>query len=69
MYGAEIGCLSKDTACDKEASHVWWDLYNPTKAVNSLLADSAWSSYPLRICSPTTIQEFVTASASVPNPT
>ncbi|PRQ56260.1 putative triacylglycerol lipase [Rosa chinensis] len=62
MYGAEIGCLSKDMACDKEASHVWWDLYNPTKAVNSLLADSAWSSYPLRICRPMSIQEFFSAS-------
>ncbi|XP_004308540.1 PREDICTED: GDSL esterase/lipase At1g71250-like [Fragaria vesca subsp. vesca] len=62
MYGAEVGCLSKDMACDKEASHVWWDLYNPTKAVNSLLADSAWSSNPLPICRPMNIQEFFTAS-------
>ncbi|KAL6130284.1 hypothetical protein ACLB2K_068665 [Fragaria x ananassa] len=62
MYGAEVGCLSKDMACDKEASHVWWDLYNPTQAVNSLLADSAWSSNPLPICCPMNIQEFFTAS-------
>ncbi|BFG35038.1 hypothetical protein CerSpe_213120 [Prunus speciosa] len=70
-YGAAIGCLSKDTACEQDTSHVWWDLYNPTKAVNSLLADSAWSGSPLsRICRPTTIQELLsTASPSHPIPT
>ncbi|KAM1206203.1 hypothetical protein FF1_006875 [Malus domestica] len=65
MYGAAIGCLSKEMACQQDSSHVWWDLYNPTKGVNSLLADSAWNGFPLsRICRPTTIQELLSTSTT-----
>ncbi|EXB54686.1 GDSL esterase/lipase [Morus notabilis] len=60
LYGATVGCLSADMACNKTGSHVWWDQYNPTKAVNSLLADSAWSGHPFSaLCRPLSIQELV----------
>ncbi|XP_050269604.1 GDSL esterase/lipase At1g71250-like [Quercus robur] len=59
-YGAIIGCLSQEMACDQASSFVWWDLYNPTPAVNSLLADSAWSGRPFSgMCHPITIQELI----------
>lgn len=55
-----IGCLSKQMACGSPSSRVWWDLYSPTGAVNSLLADSVWLSEPLSsICRPGTIQDLV----------
>ncbi|KAE8712203.1 Pyridine nucleotide-disulfide oxidoreductase family protein [Hibiscus syriacus] len=38
LYGAEIGCITSDMACNPVSSNVWWDLYNPTPRVNSLLA-------------------------------
>ncbi|GMY10259.1 GDSL esterase/lipase At1g71250-like [Fagus crenata] len=60
MYGAMIGCLSQDMACDQASNFVWWDIYNPTPAVNSLLADSAWSGRPFSgMCHPITIQELL----------
>ncbi|KAH7541890.1 GDSL esterase/lipase At1g71250 [Ziziphus jujuba] len=67
-YGATIGCLSMEMACNEASSHVWWDLYNPTKAVNSLLADSAWFGQPFSgICRPFTIHELAAASVSLPS--
>ncbi|XVF69353.1 hypothetical protein PTKIN_Ptkin11bG0074600 [Pterospermum kingtungense] len=61
LYGAEIGCLSLDMACNTVSSHVWWDLYNPTPQVNSLLADSAWSGEEVlsNICRPITVKDLV----------
>ncbi|KAK0603819.1 hypothetical protein LWI29_009046 [Acer saccharum] len=60
LYGAMIGCLSVEMACNEGSSHVWWDLNNPTQAVNSLLADSAWSGHPLfSICRPIAIRDLV----------
>ncbi|KAJ6346392.1 hypothetical protein OIU78_008935 [Salix suchowensis] len=63
LHGAEIGCVSAETTCNQSSSHVWWDLYNPTQALNSLLADSAWSGHPLPdICRPITVQDLVYTS-------
>ena len=65
LYGATIGCLSMEMACNNTSSYVWWDLYNPTRAVNSLLADSAWSGHPFSgLCRPMNIHELLTGPAS-----
>ncbi|KAL8152121.1 hypothetical protein V2J09_021929 [Rumex salicifolius] len=61
-HHATSGCTSLDMACNKPSSHVWWDLYNPTRAVNSLLADSAWSGKPFaHMCHPMTVQDLMYA--------
>ncbi|GMI94610.1 GDSL-type esterase/lipase 77 [Hibiscus trionum] len=64
LYGAEIGCITSDMACNPVSSNVWWDLYNPTPQVNSLLAESTWSGQELlsNICRPTTIHDLVHTS-------
>lgn len=63
-----IGCLSTEMACKAESAHVWWDLYNPTQAVNRLLAESAWSGQELTgICRPVDIQNLVSTSVSHSN--
>ncbi|KAK4780469.1 hypothetical protein SAY87_016575 [Trapa incisa] len=60
MNGARVGCLAVDMACKDRRTHLWWDLYNPTQAVNKLLAESAWSSLSLgHICRPSTIKHLV----------
>ncbi|GMN47006.1 hypothetical protein TIFTF001_016183 [Ficus carica] len=65
LYGATVGCLSEGMACDKRESHVWWDQFNPTKAVNALLADSGWSGLPFPgLCRPFPIQELLYPSPS-----
>ncbi|KAL0459059.1 UNVERIFIED_CONTAM: GDSL esterase/lipase [Sesamum latifolium] len=62
-YGGESGCVSTELACQDASMHVWWDLYNPTPAVNSLLADSAWSGKPLSsICRTMNVQELISSS-------
>ncbi|KAJ6671721.1 hypothetical protein OIU85_015464 [Salix viminalis] len=69
LHGAEIGCVSAETTCNQSSSHVWWDLYNPTQALNSLLADSAWSGHPLPdICRPITVQDLVYTSHLIGGP-
>uniref|UniRef100_A0A803LXH4 GDSL esterase/lipase n=1 Tax=Chenopodium quinoa TaxID=63459 RepID=A0A803LXH4_CHEQI len=56
-HGAASGCDNMEMACNQTSAHVWWDFYNPSEAVNSLLADSAWSGQPLGdICHPLSIQ-------------
>lgn len=60
LNGAMIGCVSMDMACDQASTHVWWDLFNPTQAVNKILADAAWSGQPIPdLCRPITIHELV----------
>lgn len=60
LYGAMMGCLSTEMACDQASIHIWWDLYNPTEMVNSLLASSVWFGKPFsKICHPTNIQDIV----------
>ncbi|KAJ8559932.1 hypothetical protein K7X08_003990 [Anisodus acutangulus] len=62
-YGGTKGCLSTDMACPRASNHVWWDLYNPTEAVNVLLANSAWSGDPLpNICRPITFKALRSSS-------
>lgn len=62
-YGGMKGCLSPDMACHRASNHVWWDLYNPTEAVNILLANSAWSGDPLSsICRPITFKALGSSS-------
>ncbi|KAJ0020413.1 hypothetical protein Pint_31547 [Pistacia integerrima] len=64
-FGARIGCLSVEMACEQASAYVWWDLYNPTLTVNSLLADSAWSGQPLYgMCRPFPIQDLLHTSIS-----
>ncbi|KAK4419700.1 hypothetical protein Salat_2382900 [Sesamum alatum] len=58
-YGGASGCVSTEMACQDASTHVWWDLYNPTPTVNSLLADSAWSG---SICRPMNVQELLSSS-------
>ncbi|KAF8395556.1 hypothetical protein HHK36_019504 [Tetracentron sinense] len=63
-YGGMVGCLSKEMACEEASTHVWWDFYNPTQAVNSLLADFAWLDQPLvDICLPISISKLASMSA------
>ncbi|PNY04824.1 GDSL esterase/lipase [Trifolium pratense] len=58
--GAMIGCISTELACNQASAHVWWDLLNPTEAVNSILAEAAWSNQPIPdLCRPFTIHELV----------
>lgn len=68
LYGAMIGCLSVEMACERDSDYIWWDLYNPTKAVNALLADSAWSGGPLfDICRPISVRALVFTPPSYSN--
>lgn len=62
LNGAMVGCISTEMACNQASGHVWWDLFNPTEAVNSILAEAAWSNQPIPdLCRPFTIHELVKA--------
>ncbi|XP_051142144.1 GDSL esterase/lipase At1g71250-like [Andrographis paniculata] len=58
--GEAAGCVSPGMACLDASTHVWWDLYNPTPAVNAMVANSAWSGRPLSSVSrPITVRELI----------
>ncbi|CAN1831662.1 F-box/WD-40 repeat-containing protein At5g21040 [Linum perenne] len=71
IHGVVIGCVSEEMACNLTSSpHVWWDLYNPTQLVNSVLADSVWSdvdaedgeSVSSSICHPTGVKGLASST-------
>ncbi|PIA53343.1 hypothetical protein AQUCO_00900131v1 [Aquilegia coerulea] len=62
-YGGMVGCVSKEMACDDPSLHVWWDFYNPTQGVNSLLANWTWSGQPSHLCQPIDIKHLASSSA------
>ncbi|PHT92258.1 hypothetical protein T459_00140 [Capsicum annuum] len=43
-YKGWIMCVSPEMACNNASSHIWWDQFHPTSAVNRILADNVWSS-------------------------
>ncbi|KAJ0765348.1 putative triacylglycerol lipase [Helianthus annuus] len=56
------GCMSMTMACQDPSTYVWWDQFNPGHAVNSLIADSAWSGEQMPdICRPNTVQNLVSS--------
>ncbi|KAI4308320.1 hypothetical protein L6164_031406 [Bauhinia variegata] len=62
LNGATVGCVSMDMACEQASTHIWWDLLNPTLAVNSILANAAWSGQPFSsLCRPITVQKLVSS--------
>ncbi|KAF3789620.1 GDSL esterase/lipase [Nymphaea thermarum] len=57
-YGGRLGCRRDGTVCSDRETRVWWDLYNPTAATNSLLAEWMWADGPLGICAPVSIHHL-----------
>ncbi|CAO1947320.1 unnamed protein product [Urochloa humidicola] len=58
-YGGLIMCILPQMACSDASSHVWWDEFHPTDAVNSILADNVWSSQHTKMCYPVDLQQMV----------
>uniref|UniRef100_A0A0A9DNX0 GDSL esterase/lipase 7 n=1 Tax=Arundo donax TaxID=35708 RepID=A0A0A9DNX0_ARUDO len=58
-YGGLIMCVLPQMACSDASSHVWWDEFHPTDAVNRILADNVWSSQHTKMCYPMDLQEMV----------
>ncbi|KAF2944264.1 hypothetical protein DAI22_02g129600 [Oryza sativa Japonica Group] len=44
-YGGLFMCVLPQMACSDASSHVWWDEFHPTDAVNRILADNVWSVF------------------------
>ncbi|XP_078442911.1 SGNH hydrolase-type esterase superfamily protein [Wolffia australiana] len=59
-YGGLIMCLVPEMACRNASSHVWWDEFHPTDAVNAILADNIWSGEHVQMCHPMNLQEIIT---------
>ncbi|KAL6877517.1 hypothetical protein ACP4OV_012732 [Aristida adscensionis] len=58
-YGGLIMCVLPQMACSDASSHVWWDEFHPTDAVNRILAENVWSSEHTKMCYPMNLQEMV----------
>ncbi|GER57584.1 GDSL esterase/lipase, partial [Striga asiatica] len=63
MYRGWIMCISPDMACNNASSHIWWDQFHPTHAVNEILADNVWSSRHTSMCYPMNLQELIAQNA------
>ena len=53
------GCTARETACVEPAKRMWWDLFNPTAAVNELLANWSWTGGSASICTPESLGELI----------
>ncbi|KAH9627337.1 hypothetical protein KSS87_020293 [Heliosperma pusillum] len=58
-YKGWIMCLSPDMACSNASSHVWWDQYHPTDAINGVLAENVWSGLNDNICYPMNMKDMI----------
>ncbi|OEL29176.1 GDSL esterase/lipase 7 [Dichanthelium oligosanthes] len=58
-YGGLIMCVLPQMACSDASSHVWWDEFHPTDAVNRILAENVWSSQHTKMCYPLDLQQMV----------
>ncbi|XP_062223488.1 GDSL esterase/lipase 7-like [Phragmites australis] len=58
-YGGLFMCVLPQMACSDASSHVWWDEFHPTDAVNRILADNVWSGQHTKMCYPMDLQEMV----------
>ncbi|TMW95804.1 hypothetical protein EJD97_008325 [Solanum chilense] len=58
-YKGWIMCVSPEMACSNASSHIWWDQFHPTDAVNAILADNVWSSLHTPMCYPMNLQDML----------
>ncbi|KAL3635760.1 hypothetical protein CASFOL_020307 [Castilleja foliolosa] len=63
MYNGGIMCISSDMACSNASTHIWWDQFHPTEAVNKILADNVWSGLHTSMCYPMNLQEMIARNA------
>ncbi|KAI3468597.1 hypothetical protein Pfo_025260 [Paulownia fortunei] len=63
MYRGWIMCISSDMACSNASTHIWWDQFHPTDAVNEILADNVWSNLHSSMCYPMNLQDMIAQSA------
>ncbi|KAJ4711874.1 GDSL esterase/lipase [Melia azedarach] len=54
-----ILCLSPEMACSDASSHIWWDQFHPTDAVNAILADNVWNGLHTKMCYPINLEDMV----------
>ncbi|CAL9105867.1 unnamed protein product, partial [Musa textilis] len=58
-YGGFIMCLLPEMACSNASTHVWWDKFHPTDAVNRIIADDGWASEHASMCYPVNLQDMI----------
>ncbi|KAF6168794.1 hypothetical protein GIB67_012192 [Kingdonia uniflora] len=58
-YKGWVMCISPELACRNAPNNLWWDQFRLTDAVNSILADNAWSSLHMKMCYPTNLQDML----------
>ncbi|XP_077226934.1 GDSL esterase/lipase At5g08460-like [Tasmannia lanceolata] len=58
-YKGWIFCLSPEMACNNASTHVWWDQFHPTAAVNAILADNVWSGLHTNMCYPMNLKDMI----------
>ncbi|KAI3929349.1 hypothetical protein MKX01_006585 [Papaver californicum] len=51
--------LAPEMACDDAATHLWWDQFHPTDAVNEILAANIWSDKHMKMCFPMNLQDMI----------
>nr|GME06800.1 GDSL esterase/lipase At5g08460 [Ipomoea batatas] len=58
-YRGWLFCISPEMACSNASSHIWWDQFHPTDAVNAIIADNVWSSLHTNMCYPMNLQDMI----------
>ncbi|KAG9448259.1 hypothetical protein H6P81_014387 [Aristolochia fimbriata] len=58
-YRGWIMCLSPGMACSNASTHIWWDQFHPTAAVNAIIADNVWSGLHADMCYPMNMRDMI----------
>ncbi|CAI9289018.1 unnamed protein product [Lactuca saligna] len=58
-YNGWMMCMGPEMACENASSHLWWDQFHPTAAVNEILADNVWSGLHTPMCYPMNMEDMV----------
>ncbi|XP_068659334.1 GDSL esterase/lipase 7 isoform X2 [Aristolochia californica] len=59
LYKGWLMCLSPGMACSNASTHIWWDQFHPTAAVNAILADNVWSGLHADVCYPMNMRDMI----------
>ncbi|XP_010529639.1 PREDICTED: GDSL esterase/lipase At5g08460 [Tarenaya hassleriana] len=58
-YKGWFPCIAPEMACEDASSHLWWDQFHPTDAVNAILADNVWNSSHVDMCFPMSLEALL----------
>ncbi|KAH9302625.1 hypothetical protein KI387_014208 [Taxus chinensis] len=62
-FGGGLICAFPSMACSDASTHVWWDQFHTSDAVNSIMADNQWNARFTKVCYPMDLRDLVSVDS------